>query len=812
MDKPKITVAESAGFCFGVDRAVKLLTAHVDAGKKACTLGPLIHNPDFIRTLEQKGVTVVDSPEQTPPAATLFIRTHGVPRQTEERIASLGIAVQDVTCPFVKRIHKLAAQQSAAGDVVIITGDKDHPEVQGICSYAGERAYVVGSEEELEALIASGAVDAEANVSMMSQTTFDTKTFKKCEKIVTLHFTNAKIFDTICNATALRQAEAYRLSGENDMMVVIGGRNSSNTQKLYAVCKNRCPSYLIENALELSEINFNGVRSIGVTAGASTPDSIIKEVEKTMSDILEPIGTETEAEGQAEVTETTEAAKNPEELSFEEQLEEDFNSRQTNGKKAVGIVTRISANEIEVDIGRKQTGYIPIDEYSSDPSADPTKELKVGDEINVIIMKTNDAEGTILLSKKLYDVAQYWDAIVDAYKEGTVLEGTVSEVIGKGLIIYLNGIRIFIPASHSTVPRDGRLEEMLNKTVKFKIISTENRGHRAVGSIKDASRDARREAREKFWADAAEGQKYTGTVKSLTDYGAFVELAPGVDGMIHRSELSWKRIKHPSDVVAVGDTVEVYIKGLDTEKKKISLGYKKIEDNPWEILKRDYPVGSEITVRIVRMTTFGAFAEIFPKMEGLIHISQISYDRIEKPQDVLSIGDEVKVKVLDIDFDKKRISLSIKALLPPPERRSEDRKPRQEAGPAVYSLDDMIAQANAEAAAAAAKEAAAAEEAAAAVEEAPAAVEEAVETVAEEAAEVAEAAAETVEETVEAAADEAAEVAEAAAETVEETVEAAAEAVEEAPAAVEEAAEAVAEEAAEAVEAVADAADEAPVE
>jgi 4-hydroxy-3-methylbut-2-enyl diphosphate reductase len=551
------------------------------------------------------------------------------------------------------------------------------------------------------------------------------------------------------------------------MMLVIGGRNSSNTQKLFAVCRERCRSYLIENAAELSEISFNGVSSIGVTAGASTPDSIIKEVVKTMSEIIETIGTAPEAEGQAEV------AVNPEEMSFAELVEEDFNTRQTTGKKAVGIVTRVSANEIEVDIGRKQTGYIPIDEYSSDPAADPTKELNVGDEINVIIMKTNDAEGTVLLSKRLYDISQHWDAIVEARKEGTVLEGTVGEVIGKGLIIYLNGIRIFIPASLSTVPRDGRLEDMLNKEVKFKIIDTDNRGHKAVGSIRDAYREARREAKEKFWAEAAEGQQYTGTVKSLTDYGAFVELAPGVDGMIHRSELSWKRIKHPSEVVNVGDTVDVYIKGLDTEKKKISLGYKKIEDNPWEILKRDYPVGSEITVRIVRMTTFGAFAEIFPKMEGLIHISQIANERIEKPQDVLSIGDEVKVKVTDIDFDKKRISLSIKALLPPPERKREERRAPVDNGPAVYSIDDLLAKANA------------AEAAAAAAEEAPAAVTEA----AAEVAEIVEEAPAAVEE----AAAEVAEAVEEAPAAVEEAAEAVAEAVEEAPAAVEEAAEAAAE-------------------
>ena len=369
-----------------------------------------------------------------------------------------------------------------------------------------------------------------------------------------------------------------------------------------------------------------------------------------------------------------------------------------NDQKVVGTVMRIAPNEIQVDIGRKQTGYIPIDEYSADPTADPAKELKVGDELNLIIMKTNDAEGTIMLSKRRYDAIRYWDAIVEANEEGTILEGNVVEVISKGLIVYTNGVRIFVPASLSTVPRNGRLEDMLNKTVKFVVIDIDKRRRRAVGSIREAMKSVRREAQEKFWAEVEEGQKFTGVVKSLTDYGAFVELAPGVDGMIHRTELSWKRIKHPSEIVNVGDTVDVYVKALDREKKKISLGYKKIEDNPWEILKRDYPVGSKIKVKIVRMTTFGAFAEIFPKMEGLIHISQIANERIDKPQDVLSIGDEVEVLITDIDFDKKRISLSIKALLPTPEKPAKEEAPVDDT-PAVLSIDEMIAQAKAEEAA-----------------------------------------------------------------------------------------------------------------
>lgn len=684
-----IRLASTAGFCFGVDRAVKEVEKYIAEGQKVCTLGPLIHNPSFIASLNARGVYVAENIADVKDGYTLVIRTHGVPKSVTDELDEKRVPYKDVTCPFVKKIHKIVAEQSAAGDVILIAGDPEHPEVQGIRSYALTEAYVFSSAEELNALAEKGVFSDEKSYSLVSQTTFDAKEFEKCKKNANLLCTNLKIFATICNATALRQEEAERLSRENDMMIVIGGRNSSNTQKLYSICSKNCESYLIEDASECSEINFNTASSVGVTAGASTPDGIIKEVVKTMSEILEN-NTTVETAGQAE------AVAEPEEMSFEQALEESLNSM-NNDQKVVGTVMRIAPNEIQVDIGRKQTGYIPIDEYSADPTADPAKELKVGDELNLIIMKTNDAEGTIMLSKKRFDAVKYWDAIVEANKEGTILEGSVVEVISKGLIVYVNGQRVFIPASLSTVPRDGRLEEMLNKTVKFTVVDVDKHRRRAVGSIRDASKSVRKENQEKFWAQVEEGQKYTGTVKSLTDYGAFVELAEGVDGMIHRTELSWKRIKHPSDVVAIGDVVEVYVKALDPEKKKISLGYKKIEDNPWEILKRDYPVDSEITVKIVRITTFGAFAEIFPKMEGLIHISQISYDRIEKPQDVLSIGEEVKVKITDIDFEKKRISLSIKALLPAPEKKVVETKKEEEVvddTPAVLSIDELIAKAN----------------------------------------------------------------------------------------------------------------------
>ncbi len=691
----KINLAATAGFCFGVERAVNKVNDYIAAGQPVCTLGPLIHNPGFIRSLEEKGVYIADSPADVRAGYKLIIRTHGVTKDVMDDIAARGIDYDDATCPFVQKIHRIVAERSAAGDVIIITGDENHPEVVGIRSCATTPSFVFGSAEEMEKYAGTDGFSPENSVTLVSQTTFDAKEFKKTEKIAKKLYTNLKIFDTICNATALRQEEAERLSAENDIMIVIGGRNSSNTAKLQKICGAHCQTYLIEDAAELKNIDFTGVASVGVTAGASTPEGKIKEVIKTMSEINENIESAEINPGQAV------SAENPEEMSFEQALEESLNSM-NNDQCVVGTVMHIAPNEIQVDIGRKQTGYIPIDEYSSDPDADPMTELKVGDELKLIIMKTNDAEGTIMLSKKRYDAVKYWDTIVEAEKEGTILEGVVVEVISKGLIVVTNGIRIFVPASLSTVPRGGRLEEMLNKTVSFVVIDIDKRRRRAVGSIREANKRIRKEAQERVWSDIEEGKKYTGVVKSLTDYGAFVDIG-GVDGMIHRTELSWKRIKHPSEVVSVGDTVEVYVKSLDRENKKISLGYKKIEDSPWEVFKRDYPIGSEIEVKIVRITTFGAFAEIFPRVEGLIHISQIANERIEKPQDVLSIGDVVKVKIIDIDYEKKRISLSIRALLPAPEKRAPKEEKFYDDAPVTMSIDEMIERANeAEAKAAAA--------------------------------------------------------------------------------------------------------------
>ena len=679
----KIELAKTAGFCFGVNRAVEMTYELVNSGKKVSTLGPLIHNPVVIEDLEKKGVRVLTSPEQAEKGSTVVVRTHGIGRSVMQELSATGAEVCDATCPFVKKIHRIVSENSSEDIPVLIAGDSDHPEVMGIMGYCNGECFTFKDATELRIILENHSDLCQKRMTVVSQTTFSVKEWEESSKIINLLCTNANVFDTICNATQDRQHEATELSERSDIMIIIGGLESSNTAKLKAVCEKNCRTYLVERAAELKNIDFSGCNFIGVTAGASTPARIIKEVLCNMSEILneQPIELEegaveqkTDVADDAAVVELTQGASSaqPEEVpsndssdeqDFSQALEESL-SNMNNDQKVKGVVMGFSPTEIQVDIGRKHAGYIPMDEYSADPAADPRKELKVGDEIDLIIMKTNDVEGTVMLSKRRYDAMKAWSDIVDAAETDKVFDGVITDVVKGGVIAVTNGVRVFIPGSLATASRNEPLDDLLRKNVQFRIIEVNRFKRRAVGSIRAVLKEAKKAAEEAFWAQAEVGQKYTGTVKSLTAYGAFVDIG-GVDGMIHISELSWKRIKHPSEVLSVGDEVEVYIKALDNEKKKISLGYRKDEDNPWEILRKNYPEGTVIEAEVVSLTDFGAFARVIPGIDGLIHISQIADRRIDKPSDVLKVGDKVQVKIIGIDFDKKRVSLSIRALLEP---------------------------------------------------------------------------------------------------------------------------------------------------
>ena len=650
----KIIVAESAGFCFGVNRAINILYKLIDENKPACTLGPIIHNMQMVNELREKGVRTIDKISEVKENETIVIRSHGVPQSIVDEINERHLNYIDATCPFVSKIHKIVSETDD-DSIVIIAGDKNHPEVQGIMGHCKSKCYTFKNQEELQELFSIIPQKNYKTIKIVAQTTFDLKEWEKSLKSLKNVYTNTKIFDTICNATSIRQREAANISKSVDLMFVIGDKHSSNSFKLYSICSSNCENtFFIETADELPLEMVKKADSIGVTAGASTPARIIKEVLDKMSEV-------------------NTSSVNENELSFEEMLEESLKSMNTN-ERVMGTVMSIAPNgDVSVDVGRKQAGFIPKDEISYDPTVTAQDVLKVGDEIELLIMKTNDQEGTIMLSKKRVDAQKNWEELEALNGSDEIFTGKVIEAVNGGIIVMLKDNRIFIPASQATLSRDEDPSALVGKEVQYRLLEVSRKGRRkrAIGSIKSVLKEKRAEEKAKLLETLAVGNHYKGVVKSLTSYGAFVDIG-GVYGMIHISELSWSRIKHPSEVVNVGDEVEVYIKDINEETKKISLGYKKEEDNPWFILKNEYPVGSVVKCKIVGLTTFGAFANIIPGIDGLIHISQIANKRIDKPQDVLSVGQEVEAKIIAIDFDKKRVSLSMRALLPEEADKAED--------------------------------------------------------------------------------------------------------------------------------------------
>ncbi|MBQ3542687.1 MAG: bifunctional 4-hydroxy-3-methylbut-2-enyl diphosphate reductase/30S ribosomal protein S1 [Oscillospiraceae bacterium] len=636
-----VTIAQSAGFCFGVSRAVELVEKAAAEGKNVVTLGPIIHNRHVVNRFHELGVQVIEDPSQAQPGTTVIIRSHGVARSVYEALEERGVEILDATCPFVKRIHGIVEKAEAEGRLPIIIGTPSHPEVEGIAGWCKD-CQIFENAQELQEWAENSHIPENSPVSMVCQTTSTEISWKKSVQIAKKLFTNLKIFDTICKATESRQTEAASLSARCGAMVVVGDAKSSNTGRLAMICREHCDRVvLVDNASELQPEFFRGITEAGITAGASTPAWIIKEVNKTMSEIIN--------------------ADAVQEENFAELLEQSIKTLNT-GDKVLGIVTGIGGTEVQVDLGTKHAGYIPYDEVSTDPAVKPEDILHVGDEIEVFVVRVNDQEGTVQLSKKKLDGIKVWDELAAYAEEKTTVEGVITEENKGGLVATIKGIRVFIPASQSGVAKGGDMAAMVGQTVSLKITEVNRPRRRVIGSIRAVNAEARKASQEKIWAEIEEGKKYHGTVKSLTSYGAFVDVG-GVDGMVHVSELSWNHIKNPSEVVKVGDEIDVYVISFDPEKRKISLGYKTAEMNPWNQFMTNYNVGDVVDAKIVKLMTFGAFAEILPGVDGLIHISQIANRRIGKPEDVLAEGQDVQVKIVDVDAENKRISLSIRALL-----------------------------------------------------------------------------------------------------------------------------------------------------
>ena len=639
-----VKIAEKAGFCFGVSRAVKITQEGIDSGKKIATLGPIIHNSAVVESFNRQGARIIDSPSDASPDETVVIRSHGIKKSEQEILEKNGISFIDATCPFVKKIHNIVAEAYENKYDIVIIGDENHPEVIGINGWCEDSATVIDSEEQARNL----EFQTEKTVYVVAQTTFERELWKKITKIIKNTCQSAIVFDTICSATNERQKYAAELAKVSDVFIVVGGKHSSNTKKLYQIAAPLSKhTFLVEEAGELPKNIMSLGNSFGITAGASTPEHIIKEVLETM---VEEKNTNIQGNG---------------EPTFAEAFEQSLVTLNT-GQVVSGTIISITPTEVYVDLGYKADGIIPADELTDDPSANPADVVKVGDEVEVFVVRVNDGEGYVKLSKKKIDAIKGWQTIEAAYESGEILTGKIVENVNRGVIALVNGSRIFIPASMASERFMKDLQPLVGTEASFKIVNIreDRRGKKAIGSIKVVAQAERAEKAAAFMADVEEGKVYTGTVKTLTDFGAFVDLG-GVDGLIPISQLSWQRIKHPSEVVKVGDQVEVTILKVDKEAQKISLGYKKIEDNPWEIAKRTFNEGDVVNVKVVRLVPFGAFVELIPGIDGLIHISQIANKRIGKPEDVLTVGEMVDAKITEIKWDEKKIGLSIRELLAP---------------------------------------------------------------------------------------------------------------------------------------------------
>lgn len=667
----ELRIAKSAGFCFGVRRSVEMAERLIEEKGGCACLGMLIHNEDVVAELERKGMRVINDPTEANPGEPVLIRAHGASGETYKRLEEAGAEIHDATCPKVKGIHKIVAATAENGGCTVIVGMRNHPEVEAICGWCGEHL-VVENAEELAGELEKNPDFWKKQISVVAQTTQTHSNFNECCNLIKKRCTNPEISDTICLATSTRQAEAESLSAQCGAMVVIGGRHSANSRHLAEICQLHCSNVqFIERTEELDLDRLRGVDIVGLTAGASTPAWIIKEVSNKMSDEIK-----------------VEESTVEKELSFDEMLEETLKTIY-NGDKVTGIVVAITGTEISVDLGAKYSGFIPTSEFTDD-GIKVEDAVKVGDEIEAVVVRVNDVEGTAMLSKKRLDAAKVWNDVENAVEDGTVLEGVVTETNKGGVVVSVKGVRVFVPASQTDLPREADLNELVKKTVRLKITEVNKARKRVVGSIRRVAQAERRERTEAIWNEIEIGKKYHGVVKSLTSYGAFVDIG-GIDGMVHVSELSWGRVHNPAEVVSVGDEIDVYVIGFDKEKRKISLGYKDPDANPWAMFNAKYQVGDVAEVKIVKLMPFGAFAEVLPGVDGLIHISQIANRRIGKPEDVLTVGDVTEAKIIAVDDEKHKISLSIRALsepapVPAVEEDEVDEAPVAESDALVYEV------------------------------------------------------------------------------------------------------------------------------
>ncbi len=634
----KIQVAKKAGFCYGVQRAVDMVYEQAEKSDTSVyTFGPITHNDTVVEDLKNKGVCVLESIEaaDTLTEGTVIIRAHGVPKDLNDRLCRRAadgtnvLNVMDATCPFVKKIHEIVRKQGEEGRVTVIFGDREHPEVQGIIGWCTGEYYVLKEEEDVK----SFSLPIASKLAVVAQTTYNYKKFQQFLEIILKKGYDSIVYDTICNATEVRQAEAYEMAGNNEAMIVIGGKHSSNTRKLFEICKTECANtYFIEQPDDLDLELFRSFHSVGITAGASTPNNIIKEVFSKMS-----------------------------ETSFEQLLAEEQLVSIHNGQVIEGTVIRVKEDEIALNIGYKADGIVTRSEYTNTPGVDLRTLVKEGDTMQVKVLKVNDGDGQVALTYKRLAAERGSKRLEEAFNNKEVLTATVTDVLKGGLSLVVDETRVFIPASLVSDTFEQNLEKYKDHEIQFVITEFNPKRRRIIGDRKQLLVAKKKELQAELFSKIAVGDIISGVIKNVTDFGVFIDLG-GADGLLHISEMSWGRIENPKKIFKVGDEVRAFIKDISGEK--IALSMKFPDENPWADAEEKFAKGNVVTGKVARMTDFGAFVEIEPGVDALLHVSQISREHIEKPSSVLKVGQEIEAMIVDFNYDDKKISLSMKALLP----------------------------------------------------------------------------------------------------------------------------------------------------
>jgi 4-hydroxy-3-methylbut-2-enyl diphosphate reductase len=638
----KIYIADHAGFCFGVKRAVEIAEntlSQLNQDEKIYSLGPLVHNPQVVEKFNKKGLKVIDNTDELD-NGKVIIRSHGISGNLQKRLEDKNLELIDGTCPYVKAVHNKVKSYHEKGYKIVIIGDKNHPEVIGINGWCNDEGIVINSEEE------ANNMPNYDKICVVSQTTNTQEKFQKLSDIVSKKGKEVKIFNTICNATYQRQSACEELAKKVDVMIVIGGYHSSNTNKLAEISRKYCNNvYHVETPDELPLHEIAKFNTVGITAGASTPDWIIEEVIKTLenfnnNNILEAI--------------------------------EKTMKKIRKGDIVKGKIISISQDQIIVNINYKSDGIIPKEEISNDPTFDHKTMLKEGQEIEVYILKLDDGEGNVILSRRKAETIKGWAQLERDFKNNKVIECKVVDILENGLKVVVKGINGFIPVNQISVKHVDNLSKYKNKILKVKIIDLNRRKNSIILSSKEVEKEKLIQKREQLWNELNIGQIVEGEVKKIVDFGAFVDIG-GLEGLVHISNLSWERINHPSDVINVSDKVKVKIINLDKEKNRISLSLKETLPKPWDTFVKNKKVGDIVKGKVTKIFNFGAIVRLEEGVDGLIHISEISLEPVKNPADKLKIGDIIEVKIININEKEQKIGLSLKAIEEEKNKKMEEK-------------------------------------------------------------------------------------------------------------------------------------------